>query len=713
MKKLLFILFALGSIASIKAQDDLKRADLYFSRAYYSDAIPLYEELLPRNKSSKLLKNLADSYYHTFNMKAAARWYAYLVSNYGENIDESYYFKLNQSLKAIGEYEKADQALIDYYTNQNLSDRTEQVKAGSTYIENVKAIGERFDIKNLALNTSTSEFGAAIVDSVLVYNASKKEAKTLGKLYRWNNQNYLDFYAHPKEKLQIGDSLSTSFSKNINTNLHEGTFAITKDRSTIYFTRNSKKKTDDKISNLKLYKAEWIDEEWQNITELPFNGHNFSTEHPALSPDETKLYFASDRGGGYGGFDLYYVSIQKDGFFSSPVNLGAKINTDKKEQFPFIDGDGNLYFSSNGHPGFGLLDIFISKNDKGNFSKPDNLGLPMNSGYDDFSVSIEKNGKTGFFASNRPGGKGSDDIYSFTETRPLIIEDCLQYITGKIIDKTTRKPLIGASVEMVQLEGAAIEKLITGQDGSFKFMVNCNSSYQVTAQKEGYENGLNTVITDGVRKATKDASLELLSKKVIEEQKALALQKEQEEAEKKAIVLAQRKKDQELKAEQERIKKENELIKKQALAQEQKKKKRQKEIEEVIAKEEAIIKKENRTIVEIGEIHFDYSLWYVRREARQRLDKLVEIMKNNPGMVIEIGTHTDIRGNSAYNKELSQKRADAAKEYLVKNGINKSNVIAKGYGESQPIVKCETVDSCSEEDHEWNRRCELVVVKWE
>ncbi|PKA99024.1 outer membrane protein OmpA-like peptidoglycan-associated protein [Flavobacteriaceae bacterium MAR_2009_75] len=713
MKKLLFILFALGSIASIKAQDDLERADLYFSRAYYSDAIPLYEELLPRNKSSKLLKNLADSYYHTFNMKAAARWYAYLVSNYGENIDENFYFKLNQSLKAIGEYEKAHQVLIDYYTDQDLSDRTEQVKAGRTYLENIKAIGERFDIENLALNTSTSEFGAAIVDSVLVYSASKKEAKALGKLYRWNNQNYLDFYSHPKEKLQVGDSLSTSFSKNINTNLHEGTFAITKDRSTIYFTRNSKKKTDDKISNLKLFKAEWIDKEWQNITELPFNGHNFSTEHPALSPDETKLYFASDRAGGYGGFDLYYVSIQKDGFFSSPVNLGAKINTDKKEQFPFIDGDGNLYFSSNGHPGFGLLDIFISRNDKGDFSKPDNLGLPMNSGYDDFSVSMEKNSKTGFFASNRPGRKGSDDIYSFTETRPLIIEDCLQYIAGTITDKTTRKPLIGASVEMVQLEGAAIEKLITGQDGSFKFRVDCNSSYQVTAQKEGYENGLKTVITDGVRKATKDASLELLSQKVIEEQKALALQKERKAAEEKAIALAQRKKEQELKAEKERIKKEKESIKKQALAQEQKKKKREKEIEQVIAKEEAIIKKENRTIVEIGEIHFDYSLWYVRREARQRLDKLVKIMKNNPGMVIEIGTHTDIRGNSAYNKELSQKRADAAKEYLVKNGINKSNVIAKGYGESQPIVKCETVDSCSEEDHEWNRRCELVVVKWE
>ena len=264
MKKIIIILLVLGSLQSAFAQQELKRADTYFERAYYSDAIPLYEELLPRNKSSRLIKNLADSYYHTFDMKAAARWYGYLISNYRENVEETYHFKLNQSLKAIGEYDKADEVLSNFYSQENRSESLTQLTKDRTYLENVRAIGERFSIKNLVLNTTTSEFGAAKIDSNLVYSASRKQPNALPKLYRWNNQNYLDIYSHPIEKLELGDSLSVSLSKNINSNLHEGTFAITKDRRTLYFTRNSKKKTDtDKISNLKIYRAEWINGDWK------------------------------------------------------------------------------------------------------------------------------------------------------------------------------------------------------------------------------------------------------------------------------------------------------------------------------------------------------------------------------------------------------------------------------------------------------------------
>ncbi|MGS0525045.1 tetratricopeptide repeat protein [Zobellia nedashkovskayae] len=175
MKKLLFIWFILGLTISAYAQQELKRANTYFERAYYSDAIPLYEQMLPRNKISKLIQNLADSYYHTFDMKAAARWYGYLISNYGENTDESYYFKLNQSLKAIGEYEKAQKILIDFYVEKDQNDKVIQTERNFKYIKNVSAIGERFKIENLNINTTTSEFGAARIDSNLVYSASRKK----------------------------------------------------------------------------------------------------------------------------------------------------------------------------------------------------------------------------------------------------------------------------------------------------------------------------------------------------------------------------------------------------------------------------------------------------------------------------------------------------------------------------------------------------------
>ncbi len=714
MKKILFIWFILGLTLPTYGQQELKRADTYFERAYYSDAIPLYEQLLPRNKSSKLIKNLADSYYHTFDMKAAARWYGYLISNYGANVDESYHFKLNQSLKSIGEYEKAKKVLVDFYTEQGQNDKTIQIENNYTYIENVGAIGERFNIENLNINTSTSEFGAARIDSNLVYSASRKRSSGLPKLYRWNNENYLDLYIHPVSKITLGDSLSTPLSTVINSKMHEGTFAITKDRKTIYFTRNSKKKTEeDKISNLKIYRAEFVDGEWKNIITLPFNSDDFSTEHPALSPDETKLYFSSDREGGFGSFDLYSVTIQKDGFFGTPINLGKTINTDKKEQFPFLDNQGNLYFASNGHPGFGLLDIFISKENNGDFGKPDNLGLPVNSGYDDFSLSLDHNGNTGYFSSNRPGGKGSDDIYSFSETKPLLIEDCKQFIAGVLTDKTTKLPLANASIELLDANGNRIETITTSTDASFKFQIECSQEYLIKAYKEGYEDNSKSVISDTERNATKDGSLTLFSIEEREAQKAKELLAKKEEAEKLALVAIAKQKEQEKVAEINRIKKEKEVAVKKKATQEKGERERLKKIDGIIAKEDAIVRENQRIIIKTEEIHFDYSLWYVRREARERLAKVVAIMKQNPGMVIEIGTHTDIRGTSEFNRNLSQKRADSAKEFMVKNGIAKERVIAKGYGESQPIVKCETVESCTEEDHEWNRRCELIVVKWE
>ncbi|CAM4212221.1 OmpA family protein [Zobellia nedashkovskayae] len=714
MKKFLFIWFILGITVSTFAQQELKRADTYFERAYYSDAIPLYEQMLPSNKSSKLIKNLADSYYHTFDMKAAARWYGYLISNYGENTDESYYFKLNQSLKAIGEYEKAQKTLIDFYVEKDQNDKVIQTERNFKYIKNVRAIGERFKIENLNINSTTSEFGAARIDSNLVYSASRKKTKTLPKLYRWNNENYLDIYSHPIEKITQGDSLSMPLSSAINSKMHEGTFTITKDRKTIYFTRNSKKKTEkDKISNLKIYRAQYVDGAWKNIIPLPFNSDNFSTEHPALSPDETKLYFASDREGGFGSFDLYVVLIQKDGFFGNPVNLGKEINTDKKEQFPFLDEDGNLYFASNGHPGFGLLDLFLSKTENGKFKSPDNLGLPVNSGYDDFSLSLDPNTNRGYFSSNRPGGKGSDDIYSLLETKPLLIEDCKQLIAGILTDKTTKLPLANATIELLDASGKMIEKIITSADASYKFQIACSNQYTITAHKEGYEDNSKIIISDTERNATIDGSLTLYS---VKEREALKVKKalaKKEETEKLALAKAEKLKELEKANELERIQKEKQVAIKQKADLEKEERERLKKIEEVIATEEAIVKENERIIIKTEEIHFDYSLWYVRREARERLGKVVAIMKQNPGMVIEIGTHTDIRGNEEYNRDLSQKRANSAKEFMVKNGITADRIIAKGYGESQPIVKCETEESCSEEDHEWNRRCEMVVVKWQ
>lgn len=580
MKKVLLIII-LTSLKSVFAQQELERANTYFERAFYSDAIPLYEQLLSTNQSQQVLQNLADAYYRTYDMHSAARWYKTLTSRSGKNVDASYYFKLNQSLKAIGKYQEAERALQEYYQRLGDSVSINKIKQDNLYLTSVEAIGDRFIIQNLPLNTPASEFAAMQIDSNLIYTAAKKKKASLKKVYRWNNQNYLDIYIHPIDKIGQNDAFSISLPGKINTKMHEGTYAISKDRKTIYFTRNNfikgRKRTDDKkISNLKIYKAEWIDDEWSNIIELPFNSDDYSTEHPALSHDGTKLYFSSDRPGGYGSFDLYSVDIISDESYSNPANLGPSINTDKKEQFPFLDSQNNLYFASNGHPGFGLLDIFISKYESGNHQKPDNLGLPVNSGYDDFAISFHSPNE-GYFSSNRPSGKGSDDIYSFREIKPLIIKE---------IDEA--QPVVSNTSDKIDEDTTS----------------------------------------------------------------------------------------------------------------------------EIDNQDDPIFRKDDKSFIKTQQIHFDYNLWYLRKDVRGRLEIVIQVMKKYPDMRIEVGTHTDNRGNSRYNMELSQKRANSVKEFLVENGISEDRVKAIGYGESKPLVQCETGSDCTEQDHEQNRRCEFTILEW-
>jgi len=681
MKKIIYTLLFLVCAQSTFAQDDLKRANTYFDRAFYTDAIPLYEELAKSNKSSVVVKNLADSYYNTYQLPSAAKWYSYLTSVYGENLDESYFFKYSQTLKAIGEYEEATEVLMDYYSSKEDTERVKVLEEHLKHLENVDAIGDRFSLVNLALNTTESEFGAMKVDSNVI--------------------------THPLNQLAMGDSISKDFSSSINTKMHEATFAITKDGKTIYFTRNNflkgKRRTDgDKISRLKIYKATWEKNKWQNITELPFNGNDFSTEHPALDASESTLYFASDRPGGFGSLDLYSVSIGRHNEYGEPQNLGPEINTERKEQFPFVDESNNLYFSSNGHAGFGLLDVFISKPQGGKYGKPDNIGKPLNTGYDDFSFSMNQSAKEGFFSSNRPDGKGSDDIYRFLETKPLVIEDCKQFIAGTITDKTTQKIIPFAEVNLIDNEGNVVETQTTSENAEFKFAASCENEYTVVGKKIAYQENSKKVVTDKERSGIKDGSLALITFSEIDKQEAIALGKAKEEEKRLAAL-----------AEEERVKEVERKKQQEIAARERAEQERKDRIESAIQNEPLVERQGERVIIKAEpKIHFDYDLWYIRLKSKETLDKIVDILKKHPGMQLEIGTHTDIRGNNEYNEELSQKRSNSVVEYLVDSGIDKERLTPKGYGETQTIVKCETEESCSEEQHEINRRCEFVIVDW-
>jgi len=708
MKKLLVIIFVF-SIQFINAQDkDLVRAKRFFDKTYYSEAIILYEKLAEEKPSQEVIKNLADSYYYTNDLVKAQRYYRLLISNYNKDLDRNYYFRYGQTLKATNSPDDANVFLKKYYTTATNGKDSIYFAKELHELENVSAIGNRFEIKNLAINTPNSEFGAVKYKSNLVFAGVKLKPGLLDKKFKWDNQTYLNLVTVPLNEINATEPNTVYFADELKTGMHEANAVFTKDGKTMYFTRNNskngtKKKNDEKISNLQIFKAELVDGKWANIVSLPFNSPNYSVEHPALSADEKILYFASDMPGSLGSFDIYSVNINK-GAFDTPKNLGPLVNTDKREQFPFVSNDNKLYFSSDGHLGYGSLDVFVSDINGNEYAEPVNIGLPLNSNLDDFSFNIDSDTKEGYFASNRDGGKGSDDIYQFKEIKDLVVEDCKQFIAGTITDVDTHLVLENATVILQDYNKKVLNTITTSADGKFSFTVACERSYTIVAFKEKYTNESRTLEIGKTRNITNDGSLALKSLDAIK----LEEQKNAEDKRKEEIRQEKEKRDKEALA----IIALNEAAKKakadEIAAGEAKKKEKENQI---MAQEKDVIKDKDRLIIKTDPIYFDYNMWYIRKESKVVLGRVVTLMNKYPGMVIEIGSHTDSRGNAKFNEELSQKRAGSTREFIIQSGIDSNRVTAKGYGESVPIIKCKTDDACSEEDHELNRRSEFVIKK--
>ncbi len=694
--KRIFLIVIVFSIQFITAQEqDLQRAKRFFERTFYSEAIPLYENCIKVNRSIEVVKNLADCYYYTNDYENAQRQYRFLMSRFKTGLEEEYYFRYSQTLKATGDYEESNAVIREYLISSNNNEALANFEKENKNLENVTAIGNRFEIKNLAVNTVNSEFGAVKQGQNLVFSGVKKKAGLFDKTYKWNNELYLDLLTIRIENRNSSDSIVNYFSDELNTSMHEANAIFTKDGKTVYFTRNNYKKgkrakNTNKISNLQIFKAELINNKWTSVVSLPFNSDDYSTEHPALSNDEKTLYFASDMPDTLGSFDIFSVSINGVDY-GTPKNLGNKINTPKKEQFPFVSKDNKLYFSSNGHAGYGSLDVFVSEIDNNSFSKPLNIGLPVNSGFDDFSFTIDSESKEGYFSSNRPGGKGNDDIYELKEIKPLLIEDCKQLIAGIITDVDTKMPLENALVSLQNSDKIEIQKVITTQDGKFSFTVACETGYFVLASKVDYTKDSRSFKINKERNKISDASMSLKSASMIKKEEEIAIQKKKN---KEIALLEKDKKDKQIFAQKEI-----------EIAQIKKKEK----IDNIIAAEKDVIKDKDRLIIKTDPIYFDYDLWYIRKESKLILNRVIEIMKKYPDMVVEIGSHTDNRGNDNYNRNLSTHRAESTREYFINQGIVEKRIIAKGYGETVQIIKCEPSESCSEEQHELNRRSEFVI----
>lgn len=489
MKRQLLLCLAIISFLSnsgFAQKAKIAAADKKYNSYAYIDAIQTYERLAEKGyQSVEMFEKLGNAYYFNSDFEKAAQSYEKLYQLQSELAPE-YYYRYAQSLKATGKEKEAATILAKFENKSSEDSRSRRLRNNSDYLEDIKANVGIYTIENAGINSKYSDYGSAIVDNKLIFTSARDTGGVGQRKHAWTGEHFTNLYAAGVNG-ELIPSNPVRYDANINSKFHEATPVFTKDGNTMYFTRNNyldgkKGKDANKVTLLKIYKATLVNNRWTNVTELPFNSNNFSTAHPALSPDEQTLYFASDRPGTIGHSDLYKVAINSNGTFGEPINLGAEINTEGRETFPFVTKDNQLYFASDGHPGLGGLDIFTSKiNNDGSFSEVENDGAEVNSPKDDFGYYRDSETNKGFFSSNRDGGLGSDDIYRFTSK-----DKCKQILKGIVTDSATGEALAGVQMVLLNKQYKVIAETTTDASGYYTFDVNCRKTYHVRANKKDY-----------------------------------------------------------------------------------------------------------------------------------------------------------------------------------------------------------------------------------
>ncbi|VXB08169.1 OmpA family protein [Maribacter litoralis] len=490
VKFLIITLIAFCGIA-IGQERLIQKGNEKFESYSFSPAIDIYKKVLEKGYvSADLLQKLGNSYYYNADYKEAAGIYKQLVSDYTSDVTAEDYFKYAQALKSIGEYDTSKSIMNKFIEETKKDGRASAFTEDRDFMSEIEENSGRYTLGSFEYNSPYSEFAPSFFREGLIFSSDRDTGNFARYRHTWNAKDFLDLYEVNADSSSIENV--KKLGENVNTRYHESTSVVTKDGKTMYFTRNNseKRKTvkDNKgIVRLKILRAQMNEEGiWGEIEELPFNSDSYSVANPALSPDEKTLFFASDMPGTLGASDLFMVSINQDGTFGTPVNLGSNINTEARETFPFVTSEEILYFSSDGHPGLGGLDVFATKILRQDFSgKVLNVGDPVNGQSDDFTFIFNEELRTGYFASNREEGLGYDDIYSFTETKPLTF-DCLQKVTGTVRDKISNEVLVGATVKVIDENNVELLSAITDSDGNYNLELDCNKGNFVRALMEGY-----------------------------------------------------------------------------------------------------------------------------------------------------------------------------------------------------------------------------------
>ena len=710
--------------------------DKAYENLAYAKAIDNYERAAENAvPDSSYARKLAKSYMNVRDFKQAEVWYARAVAM--PNADARDIYDYAQALRANGKYGEADKWLRTYELRNAADSRGKRQADASTYGARLstKAIPGCV-VKNLASNTEQAEMCVAYYGNQAVFASSRTPDVAEFRRHTWNGQPFLDLYTAPvNADGDFGIAIPLSA---LNTKYHESNACFTPDTGLVWFTRNNfsqgkKGKNGEGVVNLKIYSRTREMGAWVNEQPFPFNSDAYSVGHPCLSADGRTLYFTSDRPGGIGGTDIW-KTVKGITTWSMPVCLGPEVNTEGDEMFPFIGKDGTFAFASDGHPGLGGLDIIVGKmRADGTAIGVKNPGAPLNSGHDDFALVLDGGLLTGYFTSDRPGGKGADDIYSVSLERPL---GNSMRVEGTAYDRRSNQPMPSATVEMKDTLGNVIATVITGPDGSYILDVEPARTYSLEGKMEGYRPAVldlfsgpeaDTVLKHDLRMAkyaevtawmhvtnarTGEALPDVKTQAIDVPGGNLEVINGSTDAMGDVRQPLQGRAIEDSLVFRVRLTKQG-FFPKKGLFLYTVDDRGEVAMHQImdLAMEPIEIGAEVGKAININPIYFDLGKWNIRPDAAAELDKVVTVMNENPGMEIELGSHTDSRGGDNANRALSDKRAKSSAAYIITKGITKERIKGKGYGESKLLNECGNSSKCIEEEHQLNRRTEFIITK--
>lgn len=727
---LLFTVLCFCSLLLPAQTEKIKKGSEEYKRLSYSKAIRKLEACTP--KTTDVKRELAESYFITGNIPKAESYYSEVVEGTDATADD--YYRYSSILRMNGKYDESEKWMSKFGQKKANDSRVAEFFLNPTAVKQLSKDEGRFEVTNLEINSSQQDFGTSYLNDKVTFASSREGVIPVKRRWNGNGLPFLDIYVGTiGGNGQITDPARVG--EGINKKFNEGPASFSEDGTQLVFTRNNyKKKATDGSANLQLFSASLINGKWVDKKPLSFNNKEYSVGQPALSPDGNTLYFASNMPGGMGGTDIYKSVKKADGSWSVPENLGKTINTEGNEMFPFYHSSGILFFASDGHVGLGGLDIFFAQVQPTGFGEIKNIGAPVNTNKDDFAFIMDKKMKSGYFSSNRDGGKGNDDIYTFNLLKPLSLEKTITGIAKD--DKDSR--LSGLVVKLTDEAGKEIATTTTGQDGSYSLQADGDKMYRVIGSKEGFISDTTTASTKGKDNIVKaDMMLEkaavlILNGTIKEKGTSIPLDRvkikflnNNTTSVEKVITgpsgdfrkaLSENKLNDHISFNI-TLEKEGYLTKTITYTRLLDKSEQYHLFEdmEVALDKITVGSSDLGKLTEIKPILFDLDKYTIRKDASIELDKIVKALNDNPTIVIELGSHTDCRGSKAYNEKLSDERAKASADYIKARIVNPDRISGKGYGESQLKNGCACEgalkSNCSEAEQQQNRRTEFIIVK--